>query len=54
MGGNQPGPPSPHRSLSTSLGSLQANYCMLLLSSMTDTLAPGGTYSSKYGFRPWE
>lgn len=24
----------------------QANYCMLLLSSMTDTLAPGGTYSS--------
>ncbi|XP_055470654.1 transient receptor potential cation channel subfamily M member 5 [Psammomys obesus] len=24
----------------------QANYCMLLLSSMTDTAAPGGTYSS--------
>lgn len=33
---------------STSLGSFQANYCMLLLSSMADTVPPGGNYPSKY------
>lgn len=33
---------------SISLVSFQANYCMLLLSSMADTVAPGGNYSSKY------